>query len=419
MATYRLSVKLISRSVGRSATAAAAYRAGSRIHDERSGLTFDYRRRDDVLDRAIYAPENAPYWVADRARLWNEVELAEKRRDAQVAREIQVSLPCELSLAVSRELLRAFVARECVARGMVADVTIHAAHKGSDTRNIHGHILLSTRRIEANGFGDKERSWNDRAVLDGWRAAWEVEVNRALELARIEARVSHLSYRRLEVDLEPEPKQGPIATKMERQGRESRAGRDRRAVRERNKRRDLLRRLAHRLDKKIVAEEQHQHRLGREGYDSQSGHASPPSISSPEHNRSQLWREQVLSDYYASDLRASSLARFWRIERTAKGIVFANARGRFVDEGSLITATRGNDLEVRGMLDAARAHGWSELLISGADDFIRRAMRAALNRGFTIVANGRDAELLQQAALSARENRSSAHERAVEAGYDR
>lgn len=416
MATYRFSAQLISRSRGRSVTAAAAYRAGERIRDERTGETFDYRRRDDILDCAIYAPEEAPNWARARAQLWNAAEFAEKRRDAQVAREIQLSLPHELSLEANRELLRSFVFAQFVARGMVADVSIHAPHAGGDERNVHAHILLSTRSIDAQGFGKKQRGWNERALLEHWRSQWEIELNQALELARIQSRVSHKSYARLGIDREAEPKQGPLATTMERRGRESHAGRDRRAARERNARRELLRAARQRLDSRILQEDD-----ARDPFDESANlRRTAPAISSPERHRWQSWREEVLSEYYETDIRGSNLARFWRIERSDIGLVFSNARGRFVDEGSLITAEHGNELEVRGMLEAAKAHGWSELLIAGSDDFKRRAMRAALERGFQIQAVGRDAELLAEVRSAALDIGLRARDRGSrEAEFDR
>jgi hypothetical protein len=425
LATYRLSVQLISRSSGRSATGAAAYRAGERIRDVRTGEVFDYRRRGDVLDASILAPTDAPEWVHDREPLWNKVESAEKRRDAQVAREIQLSLPYELSFEANKVLLRDFVASECVALGMIADITMHAPHRGGDERNVHAHILLTTRELLADRFGPKARAWNEKAQLERWRAGWETAVNHALDIAKVRARVSHLSYARRGIDREGEPKQGPIATKMERYGRESHAGRDRRAVRARNERRDSFRRRIREIDADIERDEL----VGRQGKALRDPSSridanflddiSWPSISSPERSRWRSWREAVLSEHYALNLESSNLARFWRIERSLEGLVFSNARGRFVDEGTRITADRTNDLVIRGMLDAAEAHGWRELVISGDDDFKRRTMLAALDRGFDIRAQGRDEELLRELRASGRSERALQPERDLEAEWDR
>lgn len=425
MATYRLSVQLIRRSTGRSSTGAAAYRAGQRIRDDRTGEVFDYRRRADVLNVAILMPSDAPTWAHDREQLWNKVEWAENRRDAQVAREIQLSLPHELTLEANRTLLHGFVVGECVARGMIADVTIHAPHRGGDERNVHAHVLLTTRGLLVEAFGPKARAWNEKAQLESWRAAWETAVNHALEIASVNARVSHLSYARLGIDREAEPKQGPIATKMERYGRESHAGRDRRAVRSRNEQREALHSSVHEIDANIecdgLAEREGRSLIGSStptdvGF---LDRPSSPSISSPERNRWRSWREAVLSEHYALNLDGSNLARFWRIERSSEGLVFSNARGRFVDEGARITADRSNDLVIRGMLDAAEAHQWRELVISGDDDFKRRTMRAALDRGFDIRAQGRDEELLSDIRSAVRTEPTPQFERALEAEWDR
>jgi ATP-dependent exoDNAse (exonuclease V) alpha subunit len=157
MAIYRLSADIVRRSVGRTVTAAAAYRAGELIVDDRTGLVFDYRRRRGVLDAAILAPENAPAWILDRARLWNAVERAEKRKDAQLAREIELALPHELTPAARRELVHGFVRAVFVAAGMVGDIAIHAPGGAGDARNVHAHVLLTMRAIAGDGFGPKVR----------------------------------------------------------------------------------------------------------------------------------------------------------------------------------------------------------------------------------------------------------------------
>jgi hypothetical protein len=97
-------------------------------------------------------------------------------------------------------------------------------------------------------------------------------------------------------------------------------------------------------------------------------------------------------------MRGTALARFWRIERTRDGLAFENARGRFVDRGERVVARDGNDVEVRGMLDVAAAKGWTELTFTGEEAFKRRGMAAALERGFAVRAEGRDAELLREVA---------------------
>ena len=191
MAIYHLRATMISRSAGRSATAAAAYRTAERIEDHRTGLTFDYRARGGVDHVETLAPANAPEWVQDRAALWNAVEAAETRKNSQVAREIRVALPAELDHGQRVELVRDFCQREFVARGMVADIALHAPGREGDDRNHHAHILLTTREIGPEGFTTKNRDWNAVEMLEGWREAWALDSNRALERCGLDERIDH------------------------------------------------------------------------------------------------------------------------------------------------------------------------------------------------------------------------------------
>jgi hypothetical protein len=191
MAIYHLRATMISRSQGRSATAAAAYRVAERIEDRRTGLVFDYAARGGVDHTEIIAPDHAPDWVRDRSELWNRVEESETRKNSQVAREVRVALPDELTHAQRLELVREFVRSQFVDRGMVADIALHAPGREGDERNHHAHILLTTREVGEDGFTTKNRDWNKVEVLEGWREAWARDSNAALERAGIEDRVDH------------------------------------------------------------------------------------------------------------------------------------------------------------------------------------------------------------------------------------
>ena len=191
MAIYHLRATMISRSAGRSATAAAAYRSASHIEDHRTGLSFDYRARGGVDHVEILAPDHAPDWAQDRAALWNAVEAAETRKNSQVAREIRVALPAELDHAQRVSLVRDFCQRQFVDRGMVADIALHAPGREGDDRNHHAHILLTTREIAAEGFTTKNRDWNAVEVLEGWRESWAQDANLALEQAGHGERIDH------------------------------------------------------------------------------------------------------------------------------------------------------------------------------------------------------------------------------------
>ena len=213
MAIYRLHANVVSRSQGRNIVSASAYRAGEKIHDERTGVTYDFTGKKDVVFKEIFLPDNSPEWMSDRAKLWNLVELNEKRKDAQLAREVQLTLPRELSIEQNSELVREFVKNEFVAQGMVADVCLHNP-KGTDGLNQpHAHILLSLREVSEEGFGLKKREWNSKPLLEHWREEWGNTVNKHLALHGIDMQVSHRSYKDQGILLEPQYKIGPAVAK--------------------------------------------------------------------------------------------------------------------------------------------------------------------------------------------------------------
>ena len=188
MAIYHFSAQVASRSAGRSAVAMAAYRSGQRLEDERTGEMKFYRRASKPQTE-IMAPVHSPEWIHDRNRLWNEVEKAEKRKDAQLCREINVALPKEFSTELQTKMLRAFCQREFVDHGMIADVAIHR----DDANNPHAHIMLTMREVSPEGFGLKVREWNDRGLIEQWRENWAKDVNRIFEKANRPERIDHRS----------------------------------------------------------------------------------------------------------------------------------------------------------------------------------------------------------------------------------
>ena len=187
MAIYHFNAQIVSRSTGASAVAGAAYRSGEKLTDERTGETHDYRRRDDLDGTEIMTPREAPEWAQDRARLWNEVEAAERRKDAQVAREVRVAIPRELRQEERRQLVRDFAQSAFVDRGMVADIAYH----GGKGENPHAHVMLTTRKLTQEGFGQKDRSWNSKELLASWRKGWAEHANQALERAGRGERIDH------------------------------------------------------------------------------------------------------------------------------------------------------------------------------------------------------------------------------------
>jgi MobA/MobL family len=216
MAIYRCEAKIISRGQGHSAVAAAAYRTGSRLQDERAGKTHDYsNRQKGIVQSVILRPENSPEWTAKTDTLWNEVERSEKRKDAQLAREFILALPKELSPKENFQLAVEWTERELVSKGMVAEVSLHDNGKG----NPHVHILCTMRTIEGENFSAKKpREWNDKTVLLDQRESWGKAVNAALEKAGRPERVDHRSLAEQGVDRIPEPKIGKEAMGLKKRG---------------------------------------------------------------------------------------------------------------------------------------------------------------------------------------------------------
>ena len=228
MAVYHFSAKTVSRSAGRSSTAAAAYRSGERIVDERTGEIHDYTRKGGVVDSLVVLPHGG---TMNRADLWNKVEAHHKRGDATVAREFVVALPAELDAAQRQELARTY-ARELADRyGVGVDLNIHAPGKEGDQRNHHAHILLTACYCGPTGALGKKAVELDpihcqrqklQNVVEVERERWESIANGALEKAGQDARIDHRSLEAQGItDRLPGVHLGPTATAIERSGRES------------------------------------------------------------------------------------------------------------------------------------------------------------------------------------------------------
>jgi ATP-dependent exoDNAse (exonuclease V) alpha subunit len=206
VAVFHLSVKVFKRSAGHVATQKAAYRSGQKIYDEHRGRTFDFTRKRGVIHAEVHAPDHAPDFLRDRAKLWNCVEGSEGRQDAQLAREVEVAIPHELSREARLELVREFVRDQFVSQGMIADVCWHEVESAKP----HAHIMLTMRAIDPDGrgFGNKVRAWNAHSLVRTWRSQWEEYANRALQREGHEERIDHRSYADRGVALEPQTKVG-------------------------------------------------------------------------------------------------------------------------------------------------------------------------------------------------------------------
>jgi ATP-dependent exoDNAse (exonuclease V) alpha subunit len=236
VASYVCQVQTIQRAAGRSTVAAAAYRAGQSLTDERLAMEFDFAGKMGVEHSEILAPDGAPSAFKSREVLWNAAEKSERRKDAVPAREILLALPHELDFEQRRALVRDFVAIHVVARGMVADVAMHQPGKEGDQRNFHAHVLVTTRRVGPDGFGAKEPAWWSPQQVRDWRAGWAEIQNEHLRrhLGSNAPQVSHLSLAEQGVDRTPTEHLGPSATAMERRDQPTGRGDRNRDVKVRN-----------------------------------------------------------------------------------------------------------------------------------------------------------------------------------------
>jgi hypothetical protein len=234
VAIFQLHIKSISRGAGRTATAAAAYRAGERIRDERTGVLHNYSRRSDVNHKEILLPSTLQgadsAWAADRASLWNAAEHVERRRNARVAREYQVALPAELDASQRLQLARTFACDLAERYNVAVDLAVHAPRAAGDARNHHAHLLATSREVTAAGFGAKaglDMASAERrrrglpigiAEIKAIRERWAVLSNEALAAAGLAVRVDHRSLQAQGIDREPLPRIPFALMQMERRG---------------------------------------------------------------------------------------------------------------------------------------------------------------------------------------------------------
>ena len=222
MAIYHFSIKTISRSSGRTATASSAYRAGEKITDYKTGEIHNYTRKKGVISKGLVLPNQTPEWANNREQLWNKAEASEKRINSTVAREFEVALPSELSAEGREQLVKDFSKAISKRHGCGIDWAIHEPNKEGDQRNYHAHILLTTRRLSPEGFTEKTRELDDRKTgeTEVWRKSWADYVNQALNKEHINDQVTHLSLKDQGIiNREPTRHQGAAATATERRAR--------------------------------------------------------------------------------------------------------------------------------------------------------------------------------------------------------
>ena len=177
----------------RSAVACAAYRSGEKVNDERYAKTYDYTKKHNVLHSEIITPEGAPDWMSDREKLWNGVEMGEKRKDAQLAKEALLILPRNLDLEQQKDVVREFIKENFTSRGLVADYAIHSPDAADGDKNPHAHVMFTLRPVEGQEFGKKLTGLKNGG-LDGFeflrdcRQSYERLLNEASEKADSEIR---------------------------------------------------------------------------------------------------------------------------------------------------------------------------------------------------------------------------------------
>ena len=239
MATYHLAVTVIRRAAGRSSIAAAAYRRCCTLRDARTGEIHDYSRKRCHVASGITG------WNESLEELWNSAEASEKRRNAVLAREITVALPHELTDVQRANLVNGYAEYLRNRHAVAVSWDLHRAHRESDSRNEHGHFMITTRRVDDCGvFGEKTRELDVKPQsgthLKTWRREWETRVNDALLDAGLNKQVDSRSLQDREkageVPRLPLLKLGPASSAMERRGvRTDKGNRNRRTTRQNRK----------------------------------------------------------------------------------------------------------------------------------------------------------------------------------------
>ena len=240
--TYRINI--VSRKEGESAVSAAAYQTGEHIYSRRDREVKYEGTKEELVLKEILLPAHAPPEFADRETLWNSVEAAERNWNSQLCRRLKIALPRELSQEENIALVREYIQKEFVSKGMIADLAVH--YEMEPVFNPHFHVLLTMRPLDENGKWmpkghkvpvlDKDGNpiilesgrpktrkiptmdWNDRGNAEKWRHDWEVIQNEYLERADRPERISMKSYERQGIDKIPTVHMGPAVTALERKG---------------------------------------------------------------------------------------------------------------------------------------------------------------------------------------------------------
>ena len=373
MAIYHLSVKTIGRSEGRSATAAAAYRAADKITDERTGEIHDYTRKGGVSYTEILLPDNAPTWATNRAELWNAAEQSETRKNSTVAREFEIALPSELS-ETERQRLAVDFAKEIVERHKVAaDVAIHEPSRGGDNKNHHAHILITTRQLTEDGFTKKTRELDDRksGEIDRWRERFAELQNERLKKNGVAETVDYRTLKAQGIDREPTKHLGVEATNYERRtGNKS------------NKRLDFEQQAAERL--KVATEIK---QLERE----------KQQIQHTIINLEKEAQAEVKTIVESHNKQAADREARRQQQEQARQIEQKKPSFGIEDKGTKLETKLNSSSAAKDLIKTAQERGWDTIKITGTPEFSREVWMEAQIHGIETI--GYEPTAIDTAAL--------------------
>ena len=373
MAIFHLSAKIISRSSGRSAAAAMAYRAGCKLVDDaRTGLTFDYRRKRDVIYTRVIAPKHAPAWMTDIQALANAIEARNTRKDSQLVREYEIAAPIELGHQAQIKLMERFVYSQFIKRGMVVQASLHDGGKG----NPHFHLVASLNEIDAThptGFGKKAREWNEVALLNEVRYQWEVHCNRFLSTRGHKCSIDHRTLQAQGIDRKP----------IERLSRLDWAGQQRRAIKQTNNDEENTMTQPYQPATKNISIE------------------NLPQFRQPDKVRMNQLHAKVIKmvappqwpNYHAEQSYCHQLAEFFNIpgEQVAWtatdfgcGYRAKLETGSIIDYGDTLRCETSSAMEIDALIKLAKAKGWQVMALRGNESFKQQAFVIAVAQGFAV-----------------------------------
>lgn len=364
MPIYHMSSKAISRSAGRTSTAAAAYRSATKIVDERTGEIFDFTRKKGVVHSQLVMPPGCE-WQPSRSELWNSVELAEKRKDACLVREHEVALPKEMTDAQRLALVQEYASDLAERHGCAVDFAIHSPPHNADKgqENWHAHVMCTTRMGGPNGLGEKcvreKAGRNRKEDLKFERKRWELICNRHLKEVGINQQIDCRSLADQGIARPPGQHLGPIGAAIERKSRQTRRAED-------------LKKEEQALRQQRSAEQQAE---------------AIRSADTAARLRRRLTKEP--NRFYGGEGRASEFLRLdglyqdirngrtvWKFAKTGISVV--------IDHGDSLAVTRLSDSRIGAAVEIAKQKGWTSLMLTGSPEFLEKAARAALSAGLRI-----------------------------------